>query len=246
MIIFGKHRKAGNANHELQTVIMPVGSVRLEWLETREPFDKSKSLLERELFKRFSENQDGAFLFLGFRGAAVSLSPSLDFFRGFCGLFARKLSQTPDLESIRHEVFVALSDEERAHALASVPLMTGAEYLSTAVLDDLWRRLHDEFRSEIKEYQGTVEEFIRQYSPDVHLAGRVFFHLIESKKDDHPFEFLATYTSPLNKQGSSQRHTLQHALTEYGKDSLRLLALLTTVQRAAKESAFIAGLIELG
>jgi non-specific serine/threonine protein kinase len=246
MIIVGKHCKAGNANHELQTVIMPVGSVRLEWLETREPFDKSKSLLERELFKRFSENPDGAFLFLGFRGAAVSLSPSLDFFRGFCGLFARKLSQTPDLESIRHEVSVALSDEERAHALASVPLMTGAEYLSTAVLDDLWRRLHDEFRSEIKEYQGTVEEFIRQYSPDVHLAGRVFFHLIESKKDDRPFEFLATYTSPLNKQGSSQRHTLQHALTEYGKDSLRLLALLTTVQRAAKESAFIAGLIENG
>lgn len=241
-----KHRKAASPNQELQAVIMPVGTVRLEWLETREPFDKSKSLLEREIFRRFSENPDGAFLFLGFRDASVNLSPSLHFLRGFCGLFANKLGHVPNLESIRHKVSVALSDEEREHALAAVPLMTGAEYLSSAVLDYLWQRLHDEFRSEIKEYKGTVEEFIGQYSPDVHLAGRVFFHLIESKKDAHPFEFLATYTTPLNKKGRSHRHRLQHALTEYGKGSPQLNELLTTVQRAAKESAFLAGLLESG
>jgi len=246
MNMVGNHGKGSSTNQELQAVIMPVGTVRLEWLETREPPDKSRSLLERELFRRFSEHPDGAFLFLGFRGTSVPLSPSLDYLRGFCGLFARKLRQTPDLEFIRHDVVVSISDEERGHALASVPLMTGAEYLSRTVLDDLWQRLHDEFRNEIRQHKGTVEEFIRQYSPDVHLAGRVFFHLIESKNDDRPFEFLATYTSPLNKQGRSQRHPLNHALTEYGRDSLRLLALLTTVERAAKGSAFIAGLIENG
>ena len=241
-----KQRKAVSAHPELQAVVMPVGTVRLEWIETKEPFDKSKSLLERELFRRFEENPDGAFLFLGFRDASVPLSPSLHFLRAFCGLFAGKLRHTPDLESIRHKVAVALTEEERDHTLASVPLMTGAEYVSRAVLDDLWRRLHDEFRNEIREYKRTVEEFIGQYSPDVHLAGRVFFHLIESRKDDHPFEFLATYTTPLNKKGRSHRHRLQHALTEYGKDGPQLFELLTTVQRAAKESALIAGLLESG
>ena len=93
------------------------------------------------------------------------------------------------------------------------PLMTGAEYLSRVVLDDLWQRLHAEFRSEIRQYKGTVEEFIRQYSPDVHLIGRVFFHLVESKKNDHPFAFLATYSTGLNKQGRSQQLPLKHALT---------------------------------
>lgn len=246
MNLVGKHRKAASENQELQAVIMPVGTVRLEWLETREPFDKSKSLLERELFKRFSENPDGAFLFLGFRDTSVSLSPSLHFLRGFCGLFASKLRQTPDLESIRDEVSVKLSGEEREHALASVPLMTGAEYLSRVVLDDLWQRLHDEFRSEIRRYKGTVEEFIQQYSPDVHLVGRVFFHLVDNKREDAPFSFLATYTTELNKQGKSRHLPLKHALTEHGNDNKKLLDLLSTVHRAAKESALIAGLLESG
>lgn len=233
-------------NRELHAVIMPVGSVRLEWLETKERIDKSRELLEREIFSRFSENPDGALLFLGFRGATVPLSPSLDFFRGFCGLFAQKLSHTPDLESIRHDVSVALSDEERDHALASAPLMTGAEYLSTVVLDDLWQRLHAEFRTEISRHKGTVEEFIRQYSPDVHLIGRVFFHLVENKKNDLPFAFLATYSTGLNRQGKSQHLPLKHALQEYGKDRKKMLDLLSTVHRAAKESSLISGLLESG
>jgi non-specific serine/threonine protein kinase len=233
-------------NQELQAVVMPVGSVRLEWLETRERVDKSRNLLEREIFRRFSENPDGAFLFLGFRGASVPLSPSLDFLRGFCGLFAAKLRHTPDLESIRHEVSVPISDEERDRALASVPLMTGGEYLSRVVLDDLWQRLHDEFRREIRQHKGTVEEFIRQYSPDVHLIGRVFFHLVESRKTDYPFAFLATYSTGLSRQGKSQHLPLKHALQEYEKDEKKLLDLLTTVHRAAKESALIAGLLESG
>jgi non-specific serine/threonine protein kinase len=235
-----------STNRELQAVIMPVGSVRLEWVETRERFDKSRELLEGELFRRFAENPDGAFLFLGFRGANVPLSPSLEFLRSFCSLFARKLSQTPDLEFIRHEVSISLSDEERDHALGSAPLMTGVEYLSTFVLDDLWQRLLSEFRREIRRHKGTVEEFIRQYSPDVHLIGRVFFHLVENKKNDQPFAFLATYSTGLNRQGRSQHLPLRNALQEYGNDGKKLLKLLSTVHHAAKESSLIAGLLESG
>lgn len=239
-------QEAPFVKQELQAVIMPVGSVRLEWLETRERADKSRNLLEREIFRRFSENPDGAFLFLGFRGKSVPLSPSLDFLRGFCGLFAGKLRHTPELESIRQKVSVPLSDDERDHALASVPLMTGGEYLSRVVLDDLWQRLHAEFRREITQHKGTVEDFIRQYSPDVHLIGRVFFHLVESRKTDYPFAFLATYSTGLSRQGTSQHLPLKHALREYEKDEKKLLDLLTTVHRAAKESALIAGLLESG
>jgi len=246
MYMVRKHDEETSINRELQAVVMPVGSVRLEWLKTRERPDKSRDLLEREIFRRFTENPDGAFLFLGFRGASVPLSPSLDFLRGFCGLFANKLKQTPDLESIRDGVSVKLTEEERDRELASVPLMTGAEYLSRVVLDDLWQRLHDEFSREIRRYHGTVEEFIQQYSPDVHLVGRVFFHLVDNKREEVPFAFLATYTTGLNKQGKSQHFPLKHALTEHGNDSKKLLDLLSAVHRAAKESALIAGLLESG
>jgi non-specific serine/threonine protein kinase len=124
--------------------------------------------------------------------------------------------------------------------------MTGVEYLARPVLEILWQRLHAEFSQEIQKARSTVEEFIRAYSPDVHLIGRVFFHLVESKKDDYPFAFLATYSPGLSKQGKSQHLPLKHALQEYGSDGKKMLDLLVAVHRAARESALVAHLIETG
>ena len=233
-------------NQELLSVILPHGSVRLEWAETQEKVTKDQDLLQREIFRRYADNPDSAFLFLGFCNKSVPLSPSLDYWRTVCGTFAEKLTHTPNLENLRHKVIVEISEDELGHALASAPLMTGAEYLTRVVLESLWQRLHAEFIKEIQQTKKSVEEFIRTYSPDVHLIGRVFFHLVESKKDDYPFAFLATYSPGLNRQGKSQHLPLKHALQEYGKDGKKLLDLLVTVHRAAKESALVAQLIETG
>ena len=56
MYMIRKHGEETSINRELQAVIMPVGSVRLEWLKTRERVDKSRDLLEQEIFRRFMEN----------------------------------------------------------------------------------------------------------------------------------------------------------------------------------------------
>jgi non-specific serine/threonine protein kinase len=233
-------------NQELLSVILPHGAIQLEWAEARDKVSRDQDLLQHEIFRRFTAGPDRAFLFLGFCNKSVPLSPSLDYWRMVCGLFARKLTQTPDLEILRHKVIVEISEDELNHVLASAPMMTGAEYLTGVVVEDLWRRLHAEFRNEIEQTKGSVEEFIKQYSPDVHLLGRVFFHLVESKKDEYPFAFLATYTTGLNKQGKSQHLPLAHALQEYGKDGAKLLDLLVTVNRAAKESTLVAQLVESG
>jgi len=233
-------------SRELRAVVMPIGAIRLEWAETDERLDKSTDMLQQELFRRFTENPDGAFLFLGFRDNSVRLSPSLEYFRNFCGLFSHKLSLTPELETIRHEARAPLGPDEIEKALASLPLMTGAEYLTPVALNDLWDRLHAEFGRELRSFRGTVQEFIKQYSPDVHLIGRVYFHLVESKKDEYPFAFLATYSTGLNKEGKSRHLPLKHALQEYGSSGKKMLELLSTVQRAAQESALVAQLIETG
>ena len=102
------------------------------------------------------------------------------------------------------------------------------------------------FQREIKAYQGTVEDFMKSYSSDVHLVGRIFFHLVESKKEDYPFAFLATYSTGLSKQGASKHIPLKYALQEFGSDSEKLLDLLSTVHIAAKESPLIHGLLESG
>ncbi|MHB8843576.1 MAG: DEAD/DEAH box helicase [Nitrospirota bacterium] len=233
-------------NRELHAVVLPHGAVRLEWAESEEKVTKDQDLLQQEILRRYTNSPDSAFLFLAFCNRSVPLSPSLDYWRTVCGVFANKLTHTPDLEILRHKVIVKLGDDELNHALASAPLMTGAEYLTRSVLETLWQRLHDEFSQEIQRAKSTVEEFVRAYSPDVHLIGRVFFHLVESKKDDYPFAFLATYSPGLSKQGKSQHLPLKHALQEYGSDGKKMLDLLVTVHRAARESAVVAQLIETG
>ena len=51
MYMIRRHGEEASINRELQAVIMPAGSIRLEWLKTRERVDKS-----RERFRWFMEN----------------------------------------------------------------------------------------------------------------------------------------------------------------------------------------------
>ena len=73
-----------------------------------------------------------------------------------------------------------------------------------------------------------VEEFIKAYSPNVHLVGRVYFHLVENKSEDFPFAFMATYSIRLNRRGMSKHLPLKHALQEYENDNEKLLELSIT------------------
>ena len=231
---------------DLQAVITSEGLVKLEWTAGGEAIDTGRDLLQQEIFRRYSVSHDSAFLYLGFCSQSASLYPSLDFFRAFCGSFGKKISLTPDIETVRQKVRIELAEGELAQTLESAPPMTGGEYLRPDTLKGLWERMHDEFFRELGKHKGTVEQFIRGFSPELHLVGRVYFHLVESRKDDYPFAFLATYSTGLSRQGKSQHLPLKNALSEYGGDNRKLLELLTTVHRAAKESALVAGLIESG
>ncbi len=231
---------------ELNAIVMPNSSIQMEWIDAGEQISKSQHLLQQEIYRRFASDPETVFLFLGFCDRTTPLSPSLNYWREFTGLFTKKLRLTQDLEVIRHRVKITIEEHELDRMLENAPLMTGSEYLNSELLEDIWLRLNTGFQREIKVYGGTVEDFIKTYSPDVHLVGRVFFHLVESKKEDYPFAFLATYSTGLNKKGISKHLPLKYALEEFGKDSERLLELLSTVNIAAKESHLIAGLLETG
>lgn len=57
-----------------------------------------------------------------------------------------------------------------------------------------------------------MQSFFLNYSPNVHLVGRVFFHLVESKKEEFPFGFLATYAAEVSKNGKSRHLPLKMPL----------------------------------
>ena len=78
----------------------------------------------------------------------------------------------------------------------------------------------------------------------LHVPERIFLHLVESKNDDAPFAFIATYASR-QSDGSVQHMPLQYALTEYRDDREKLLTLLSSLNRAAEVSPLIAELMEV-
>ena len=258
------------AGQELSAFLTPGGTLQLEWLTSDKAVTPSTALLQQEIHGRYNNDtlgfpqtstgmssgrelhgpaRDDSFawlLFLGFSDRTVALSPSLTFWRTFAGLFAKKLRLTPDLEDLRQRAVFAVSDAELEDVLEKAPATAGMEYLSPDILHSFWKRLNQSFARAIRAYRGSVADFVASLSADVHLAGRVFFHLVENKSDAGPFAFLATYASRLNREGKSNHLPLKVALQEFADNQQQLLDLLVTVYGAARQSALITELIETG
>jgi non-specific serine/threonine protein kinase len=231
---------------ELNAAILPNGRIELEWSPVDDSIGRDQRLLQDELWKRRGEDYESFLLLLGFSDPSVPLSVSLDYWRKVTGRFAEELVRTPDLEILRHKATVALPDAEAGAMLDIAPFMPGSEYLNHGLLDDLWSKLNATYQRQVKSYEGSVADFVRTLSPKVHLVGRVFFHLVESKKDEYPFAFLATYSTGLDPKGGCKHVPLKHALAEYGADSKKLLDLLATVHQAAAGSQFLSGVLDSG
>ncbi len=230
-------------NQNLNVVVMPGGTLRLEWTEAQKrPLSNSSALMQSEIEKRFTKAQESWLLFLGFCDRKVPLSPSMTYLRDFTSLFARKLTHTPDLEQLRDTVVIPVTPAELDRTLERAPMMTGAEYLNRDLLGDLWAGLNQAYTAAIREYDGTVASFVKTLSPDIHLVGRVFFHLVENKNGARPFAFLATYSTALNREGQSKHLPLKNALKEYADDKAKLLELLATVRAAERHSDLVAEL----
>jgi superfamily II DNA or RNA helicase len=235
------------SNHQLDAVLMPDGSLLLE----SSPCPGSRpnrynQLLQEELLSQSIENPDNWLFFLGLFPQSLPLSDSLHFWRSFARHFLQCLKLTPDLEALRTDVALPFDPEEGSQRLAAAPLMPGGEYLSLEVLEGAWQGLLTTYLRSLEQFDGTVAEFFHELAPDVHLVGRIYFHLVENRGHDAPFAFLATYSTRLNQEGESRHLPLKYALEEYGDDPEKLLALLVTVDDAALKSDLIAELRQSG
>ncbi|MGC4121236.1 MAG: DEAD/DEAH box helicase [Myxococcales bacterium] len=132
---------------------------------------------------------------------------------------------------------------------AGAPPMIGAEYLTPAVLRSLWEELDAALRIELAESRGSLQDFLQRRNPAWNLVGRVHFNLAENRKDEqHPFAFLATYTTRLTQAAKAQHLPLGEALKQYAgaANKERLLSLLVPVQRAAKSCAWLKAMVDAG
>jgi non-specific serine/threonine protein kinase len=231
---------------QLRAALVPTGFLLLEWDDTDNEIGPASRQLENDLYQRFSMADDSWLLLLGLCDRRVPLSDSLAYWRDFCGLFIRKLSQTPNLEYLRINAVPQLSAEESQTVIDNAPLMPGLEYLRLSFVHGLWQALQLAYVAALGDYSGSVASFLQQYRPDIHLIGRIFFHLVENPRGEVPFAFMATYSTELNEAGESRHVPLRYALTEYAGNQTKLLDLLVTVYSAAKKSALMQGLLDSG
>ena len=127
--------------------------------------------------------------------------------------------------------------------------MQGAEYLTEAALQDVWRDLDAWVRGQVASFGQGLSGFLKQRAPLWHQVGRVCFHLAENRRDpEYPFAFLATYAPSLAGGARVQYQPLSKALQQYAgaKDKKALVKLLSPVHLASQTSPFVKELVESG
>ncbi|MCL2655012.1 MAG: DEAD/DEAH box helicase [Coriobacteriia bacterium] len=206
------------------------------------PVADNKPFYSEALLKRFQEAPDVALYELGFSPPNPGFSPGLAFLYDISAAHVRSLASDSDIELTRTSRDA--TDEELYQLLQRTPYVTGIEYISFAWLKGIWARLQVVFEEQLSRSKQTVEDYLRSKNEAIELVGRVFFHLVEHKSASFPFAFLATYSTG---QADKVNHVpLRQALKEYEGDYDRLLALLSTVNRAAERSKMIEGLSQSG
>ncbi|MEM6603618.1 MAG: DEAD/DEAH box helicase [Pseudomonadota bacterium] len=230
---------------ELVAIIHPQGHMTLDWEASDEEYSEASQEFQQKLYRNDQDGQDWLLL-LGFSDKKLHLSGSLSYLRDIASTFTHQLTQIADLENQREHVTVPLPEHALQRWLSTVPLCVGSEYISATFLKHIWEQLQMRFQQVLTQYDGTVTELIHSYQPDMHIAGRVFFHLVEHSKGDAPFAFLATYASHASGESAARHVPLKHALQEYAQHNDQLLELLSTVYRASAKSTLLPDLIETG
>lgn len=254
------------SDRELIAIIEPDGGYALDWqyeggdIEQQDSKNKQRGTgfrrvssieqnsieFQQHFYDTYLSDRDLALLMLGTVRKTVLLSETVEYLSKIASAFVRCLTENPDLETLRDKAKAVLEPGVQGELLIATPFIIGAQYLDADWIACIWDKLNGAFSNEIKQFQGPMTEYFISKNPDIHFAGKVYFHLVESKKEEYPFAFLATYAAEPSPIGKARHLPLKNALVEYGQSSKKLLELLSTVNRAAQQSPFVSGLLDTG
>ncbi len=231
----------------LAPVLTPRGLLILRQTEEALALESEQN---SRLDKAFLRGPGHGLLCLGANEVGTPLPPVLAYWREFGSRYVTALCALPDIgERVTKPPIPVPANGELDNIAATVPPMTGAEYLTAAVLADLWRGMDEAFDVELANAGLSVQAFLKGRHPAWNLIGRVHFNLAENRSDEAaPFAFLATYTTRLSAEAKAQHVPLGKALQEYAgaKNLERLLSLLLPIQRAAADCGWLKSMVDAG
>jgi non-specific serine/threonine protein kinase len=197
---------------------------------------------DQALLDGFTRDKYKTLYDLGFAAKKDKFPPTLAYLQYISSEFAEALSRDSDIDITRSPPGIAAA--AKAAILRAMPYGAGNEFVNGGWVEGLWANLGAIFGREIEGYPGLASEYLKSKNSALNVAGRVFFHLVENKRDDAQFAFLSTYST--GDREKVNHLPLKNALLEYKDDQDRLLALLATVSRAADRSEFVSELVENG
>lgn len=233
-------RRNTQVTNELNVYFLP-NTFAIDKFDSRQSDETISKWLEA-----FDTDKYSALFHFGFLKREKWFSPSVEYLHHIAELLIKKLSQEPDLEINREATQVELTEEEIFKLKEELPFAIGMEYVDDDWLTHLWEALLNVFKIEIKSYEGTVSKYFTEYNANINVVGKVFFHLVESKDEQYPFAFMATYSTKPIKSKRAVHTPLKNALAEFKGDERKLLTLISTVVKAAEKSAFVSQLLESG
>jgi superfamily II DNA or RNA helicase len=200
------------------------------------------------LARAFEHGSGHGLLWLGADEVGTVLPPAWSYWRAFGTRYVTALCALAEVGDGLTKPPVPVGPAAELDAVADgAPPMPGAEYLTAAVLRDLWRSIDAACDAELAEAALPLQAFLKRRNAAWNLVGRVHFHLAENRKDeDAPFAFLATYTPQLSSAGKAQHLPLGKALQEYAgaRNKERLLSLLMPVHRAAEHCRWLKAMVD--
>ncbi len=223
---------------------------KLHFIFTKNGFrlEASKSDLSPELSqwqRQFTDAPYRALYQLGFEEKVDGLDAAGHFLHRVAVCFLRLLTERSELELTRERTKVELTDEALRQLENGIPYALGTEYIDAKWLQRLMDRLGAVFAEDISKYDGKVSLYLTEKNQKLRVAERIFFHLVESKDEDYPFAFLATYATK-GERGKVRHVPLKYALMEYQNEREKLLGLLACLNRAAEACQLIGSFVESG
>ncbi|MHB8974190.1 MAG: DEAD/DEAH box helicase [Pirellulaceae bacterium] len=199
--------------------------------------------------KAFGVRQGEGLFLLATERFTGPLPPACSYWREFAVAYLTTLCHTPEIAGLELEPIAPPTPAELATRILGVPPMQGAEYLSGAVLVDVWDDLDAWVHGEITAGGEGLSGFLQRRAPLWHQVGRVCFHLAENRRNEEcPFAFLATYAPSVVSGSRVQYQPLSRALRELAgaRNRQALVRLLSPVQLASQKSALVKELVDSG
>jgi non-specific serine/threonine protein kinase len=228
--------------------LTPHGRLSVEDQDNGPDIDAAASI---RLIDAFARGTGYGLMWLGAAEVGQALPPLFVWWRDFAALYVGSLClQASGMEGPRKLPSVpAPTPAELSSLVLTAPIMAGAEYLTQDVLLALWDEMERAFAASLAAAKVGLQAFLTTLNRAWNLVGRVHFNLAENRRDpDHPFAFMATYTTRLSAQAKVQHVPLGQALREYAGAANRdkLLSLLLPVQRAAEHCVWLKPMIDAG